>query len=83
MVRSLRFETKNGGGELLKRDCPIKRHPRVWMEVDGDEEEEGAYVCPITCAELLNGKFNCLDGRQNWDTLDTRSCGRFEVESEN
>ena len=60
MVRSLRFETKNGGGELLKRDCPIKRHLRVLMEVDGDEEEEDAYVYPITCAELLNGKCNSL-----------------------
>ena len=53
MVRSLRFKTKNGGGELLKRDCPIRRHLRVLMEVDGDEEEEGAHVYPITCAELL------------------------------
>ena len=52
----MRFETKNGGGELLKRDCPIRRHLRVVMEVDGDEEEEDAYVYPITCAELLNGK---------------------------
>ena len=60
MVRSLRFETKNGGGELLKRDCPIRRHLRVLMEVDGDEEEEGAYVYPITCAELLNGECNAL-----------------------
>jgi hypothetical protein len=25
------------------------------MVVDGDEEEEGAHVCPITCAELLSG----------------------------
>ena len=56
MVRSLRFETKNGGGELLKRNCPIKRHLRVLMEVDGDEEEEGAHVYPITCDELLNGE---------------------------
>ena len=56
MVRSLRFETKNSGGELLKRDCPIKRHLRVLMEVDGDEEEEGAHVFLITCAELLNGE---------------------------
>ena len=56
MVRSLRFETKNSGGELLKRDCPVKRHLRVLMEVDGDEEEEGAHVYPITCAELLNGE---------------------------
>ena len=56
MVRSLRFDTKNGSGELLKRDCPIKRHLRVLMEVDGDEEEEGAHVCPITCAELFSGE---------------------------
>ena len=56
MVRSLRFETKNGSGELLKRDCPIRRHLKVWIEVDGDEEEEGAHVFPITCAELLNGE---------------------------
>jgi hypothetical protein len=57
------------------------------MVVDGDEEEKGAHVFPITCAELLSGEnFNCLEVRQNWDTLDTldtRSCGRFEVESEN
>ena len=53
------------------------------MEVDGDEEKEGAHVYPITCAELLSGEFNCLDGRQNWDTLDTRLCGQSEVESEN
>ena len=52
MVRSLRFETKNGGGELLKKDCQIRRHLRVVMEVDRDEEE-GAHVFPITCAELL------------------------------
>ena len=56
MVRSLRFETKNGGGELLKRDCPIRRHLKVIMVVDGDEEEEGAHVFPITCDELLNGE---------------------------
>ena len=42
------------------------------MVVDGDEEEEGVYVCPITCVELFSGEnFNCLEGRQNWDTLDT------------
>ena len=52
------------------------------MEVDGDEEEEDAHVYPITCAELLSGEFNCLDGRQNWDTLDTRLCRQLEVESE-
>ena len=49
------------------------------MEVNGDEEEEGAHVYPITCAELLSDEFNCLDGRQNWDTLDTRLCGQLEV----
>ena len=27
------------------------------MVIDGDEEEEFAYVYPITYAELLNGKF--------------------------
>ena len=37
------------------------------MEVDEDEEEEGAHVCTITCAKLLSGEFNCLDGRQNWE----------------
>ena len=56
MVRSLRFETKNGGGELLKRDCLIRRHLRVVMVVDEEEEEEGAHVYPITCAELFNGE---------------------------
>jgi hypothetical protein len=50
------------------------------MVVDGDEEEEGAHVYPITCVELLSGEnFNCLEGRQNWDTLDTRSCGQSRV----
>jgi hypothetical protein len=50
------------------------------MVVDGDEEEEGAHVYPIICAELLSGEFvSCLEGRQNWDTLDTRSCGQLEV----
>ena len=42
------------------------------MVVDGDEEKEGAHVYPITCVKLLSEEFNCLDGRQNWDTLDTR-----------
>ena len=60
MVRSLRCETKNDNGELLKRDCPIRRHLKVLMVVNGDEEEEGAYVDPITCAELLNGECNAL-----------------------
>jgi hypothetical protein len=57
MVRSLRFETKSGGGELLKRDCPIKRHLKVIVVVDGDEEEEGAHIYPITCAELISENF--------------------------
>ena len=30
------------------------------MEVDGDEEEEGAHVYPITCAELLSGNLIAL-----------------------
>ena len=58
MVRSLRLETENGGGELLKRDCPMRRHLKVIMVVDGDEEEEGAYIYPITCVELLSEEFN-------------------------
>jgi len=77
----LRFETESGGGELLNRDCPIKRHLKVIVVVDGDEEEEeGAHVYPITCAELISENFfSCLEGRQNWDTLDTRLCGQLEV----
>ena len=55
------------------------------MVVDGDEEEKGAHVYPITCAELISGNFffSCLERRQNWDTLDTRSSGQLEVYSEN
>ena len=34
----------------------MRRHLKVIMVVDGDEEEEGAHVCPITCAELLSGE---------------------------
>jgi hypothetical protein len=52
------------------------------MVVDGDDEEEDTHICPIMCVELLSGgilKFNCLEGRQNWGTLDTRPCGQFEV----
>jgi hypothetical protein len=80
----IEIETESGGGELLKKDFPIRRHLKVIMVVDGDEEGESALVFPITCTELLSEeKFNCLEGRQNWDTLDTRSCGRFEVESGN
>jgi hypothetical protein len=63
----LRFETESGGGELLKRDCPIRRHLKVIMVVDGDEEEDVTHICPIMCAELLSGGifFSCLEGRQN------------------
>ena len=50
--------TRNGGGALTKRDCPIRRHLKVIMVVDGDEEEEVAHVCPITCVEPLSGE--CL-----------------------
>jgi len=50
------------------------------MVVVRDEEEEGAHVYPITCAELLSGEnFNCFEGRQNWDTRDTQSSGQLEV----
>jgi hypothetical protein len=51
----LRFETESGGGELLKRDCPIRRHLKVIMVVDGDEEEDVTHIYPIMCAELLSG----------------------------
>jgi hypothetical protein len=50
----LRFETESGGGELLKRDCPIRRHLKVIMVVDGDEEEDVTHICPIMCAEMLS-----------------------------
>jgi len=53
------------------------------MVVDGDEEEEDTHICPIMCPELLSGVifffFSCLEGRQNWDTLDTQSSGQLEV----
>jgi len=32
----IEIENKNGGGELLKRDCLIRRHLKVIMVVDGD-----------------------------------------------
>jgi hypothetical protein len=51
----LRFETESGGGELLKRDCPIRRHLKVIIVVDGDEEEDVTHICPIMCAEMLSG----------------------------
>jgi hypothetical protein len=34
----------------------MKRHLKVIMVVDGDEEGEIVHVCPITCAELLSGE---------------------------
>jgi hypothetical protein len=34
MVQSLRFMIESGDGELLKRDCPIRRHLKVIMVVD-------------------------------------------------
>jgi len=51
----LRFETESGGGELLKKNCLIRRHLKVIMVVDGDEEEDVTHICPIMCAELLSG----------------------------
>jgi len=49
--------TESGGGEVLKRDCPIMGHLKVIMVVDGDEEEV-THVCPIMCVELLGGNFS-------------------------
>jgi hypothetical protein len=33
----------------------MKRHLKVIMVVDGNEEEEDTHICPIMCAELLSG----------------------------
>jgi hypothetical protein len=33
----------------------MRRHLKVIMVVDGDEEEEDTQVCPITCVELPCG----------------------------
>jgi len=33
----------------------MKRHLKVIMVVDGDEDEEITHVYPITCAEFLCG----------------------------
>jgi len=52
----IEIEAENSGGELLKRDCPIRRHLKVITVVDGDEEEEVTHVCPIMCVELLSGE---------------------------
>jgi hypothetical protein len=42
----VKIETENGGGELTKKDCPIRRHLKVIMVVDGDEEEHVTHVYP-------------------------------------
>jgi len=56
MVRSDRWDLRpKWRWWINKRDCPIRRHLKVIMVVDGDEEEEGAHVYPITCVELLSG----------------------------
>jgi hypothetical protein len=34
----------------------MRRHLKVIMVVDGDDEEEDAHVYPITCVELLSGE---------------------------
>jgi hypothetical protein len=34
----------------------MRRHLKVIMVVDGDEEEHVTHVCLITCAELLSGE---------------------------
>jgi len=40
---------------INKRDCSIRRHLKVIVVVDGDEEEDVTHICPIMCAELLSG----------------------------
>jgi len=61
--------TRNGGGALTKRDCPIRRHLKVIMVVDGDDEEEGAHVYPITYVELLNKEIFYLPNEGKIRTL--------------
>jgi hypothetical protein len=61
--------TRNDGSELTKGDCPIRRHLKVIMVVDGDDEEEGAHVYPITCVELLNGEIFYLPNEGKIGTL--------------
>jgi hypothetical protein len=34
----IEIETENNGGELTKGDCLMRRHLKVIMVVDGDEE---------------------------------------------
>jgi hypothetical protein len=58
--------TRNGGGALTKRDCPIRRHLKVIMVVD---EEEGAHVYPITYVELLNKEIFYLPNEGKIRTL--------------
>ena len=71
--------TESGGGELLKRDCPIKRHLKVLIVVDGDEEEKGTHICPIMCVKLFSGRnliTNKKEGRMH-DFGFLRVGGRF------
>jgi hypothetical protein len=39
------------------------------MVVDGDDEEEGAHVYPITCVILLNGEIFYLPNEGKIETL--------------
>jgi len=65
----IEIETKNSDGELTKRDCMMRRHLKVIMVVDGDEEEEITHVWPITCVELLNGEIFYLPNEGKIETL--------------
>ena len=65
----IEIEIESGGGELTKRDYPIRRQLKFIMVVDGDEEKEGAHVYPITCAELLNGEIVYLPNEGKIGTL--------------
>ena len=72
----MRFEIESGGGELLKIDCPIRRHLKVIMVVVEEKKKKVHMFTQLHVLKLLSGEnFNCLEGRQNWDTLDIRSCG--------
>jgi hypothetical protein len=72
--------TRNGGGALTKRDCLIRRHLKVIMVVDGDEEEEGAHVYLITYVELLNKEIFYLPNEGKIRTLDHVDDLRWRVE---
>jgi hypothetical protein len=47
----------------------MRRHLKVIMVVDGDEEEEITHVWPITCVELLNGEIFYLPNEGKIETL--------------